>query len=141
MIISSACFWNVQKFFDQHEFVSDSICGYTGGTSASPTYENAKKDGHVEAVKITFKSEHYQDLLKFFFDEYPTKRIKVQNEMHGKKFRGRLFYHTLEEKELFEKMRLKYDDEETLTLILPAKDFYPAEDYHQNKYMKRCAKK
>jgi peptide-methionine (S)-S-oxide reductase len=141
LLISSGCFWNVQSFFQESDLVTDTLCAYTGGTSSHPTYENARKDGHVEVVKVSFQKEHYLDVLKYFFEHHPTKRIKAKNEMFGKVFRGRVFYKNIQEKILLEKLRDQYDDNETLTLILPAKEFYLAEDYHQNKFLKRCATK
>ncbi|EDM28584.1 bifunctional methionine sulfoxide reductase B/A protein [Lentisphaera araneosa HTCC2155] len=138
LMVSSGCFWKVQGFFDENKNVISSTCGYTGGKSQNPTYENAKKNGHVEAVRIQIKEADYESVLKHFFENFPAKRIKAKNEMHGKMFRARIYYFDDKQKKLLAKLSAQYDDEETITVILAAQEFYTAEDDHQDWYKKRC---
>ncbi|WDE99262.1 peptide-methionine (S)-S-oxide reductase [Lentisphaera profundi] len=140
LMISSGCFWNVQSFMQSQQGVQDTKCGYTGGTTTNPTYENARKNGHVEAVEVSLEKGAFLKVARKFFSEFPAKRIKAKNDMFGKDFRGRIYYFNLEQKAILENLRKQYDAENTLTLILPASEFYIAEDYHQDWLKKRCAK-
>jgi len=123
------CFWGPDKFFSSLEGVTDVVVGYTGGEKEDPTYYNL--GDHSEAVRIIYNPEQisYAELLSYFWGRHdPTADQKNQ-------YRSAIFYHNEDQKKLAEDSKeevQKNYDRELRSFIEPAKDFYPAEEYHQN---------
>lgn len=138
------CFWGVQAIFDSVNAVISTIVGYTGGHTKDPSYEsicfNAAE--HAEAIEITFnpKIVNYDNLLKIFWmNRDPTTKDRQGPDI-GSQYRSAIFYHgekqknsALKSKELFQK---KLEKKKIVAEISQAKEFYPAEDYHQKYYKK-----
>ena len=68
-VVAGGCFWCVESDFERVRGVSEVISGYTGGTTANPTYKTLKGTGHYEAVEITYDADvvSYAQLLHMFF--------------------------------------------------------------------------
>jgi peptide-methionine (S)-S-oxide reductase len=120
--------------------------GYIGGTTESPTYEAVCSDttGHAEAVQVEFDPSKisYHDLLEVFWRIHdPTTRNR-QGPNVGSQYRSTIFYHNEEQKAtaLAAKEKLQDSDgfkgREIATEIVPAGEFYRAEEYHQRYYEK-----
>jgi peptide-methionine (S)-S-oxide reductase len=119
------------------------VSGYSGGTVKNPTYRQVctGTTGHAEALQITFdpKEISYEDLLAVFCHTHdPTTKDRQGNDV-GTQYRSVIFYHSDEQKQLAEKNKKKLDESglfpaPIVTEIVPATEFYPAEDYHQNYY-------
>lgn len=146
---AGGCFWCVVKPFHKYEGVSSVISGYTGGDLQNPTYQQVStgKTGHVEAAQITFdpKRVTYADLLEGFWRVIDPTDGGGQFTDRGSHYRPAIFYHSEAQKKEAEASREqmakseKFRDKKIAVEILPAKKFYPAEEYHQDYYKKNPA--
>lgn len=148
-IFAGGCFWCMEPPFDKLEGVIATTSGYIGGHTENPTYKQVSSDttGHYEAVEITYDPTKidYSTLLNVFWHNVDPLDKHGQFCDKGNSYRTAIFYNSDEQKELAEasKQKLAESDlfkEEIVTEILPAKTFYPAEDYHQDYYQKSSLK-
>ena len=142
---AGGCFWCMVKPFDKWPGIIKVISGYTGGHVENPTYQQVCSDttGHYEAVQITFDPTviSYEEILSVFWQQIDPTDAGGQFGDRGSSYQTAIFYHTPAQKELAEKSKKELTDSHTfnrpiVTPILPAKTFYPAEDYHQDYYKK-----
>lgn len=133
------------KPFDELPGIHGIISGYTGGDVENPTYEQIKtgETGHREAVQITYDPEvfPYQKLLDLYWPQIDPTDDGGQFIDRGSQYRTAIFYHTYEQKELAENSRRELEEngrfsKPIVTEILPAGDFYLAEEHHQDFYKK-----
>jgi peptide-methionine (S)-S-oxide reductase len=145
---AGGCFWCMVKPFDEQPGIISVISGYTGGTVENPTYEQVCTDttGHYEAVQITFDPEvfPYEKLLELFWQQIDPTDPGGQFYDRGQSYQTAIFYHNDEQKRLAEESKQKLEasgkfTKPIVTPILPAKTFYPAEEYHQDYYKKNRA--
>jgi peptide methionine sulfoxide reductase msrA/msrB len=138
--LAAGCFWGVQEMFDQQPGVVKTVVGYTGGTTADPTYPQvcSGATGHAEAIEITFDPARtsYEALVTFFFHVHDPTTLDRQGPDRGAQYRSAIFYHSPEQKAIAEKVKAKvaatgFFKAPIVTQILPAGPFYPAESYHQ----------
>lgn len=140
---AAGCFWGVEASFREIEGVVKTSVGYTGGTTANPTYEQVCSDttGHAEAVDVWFDPAlvSYDDLLSVFWTIHdPTTRNR-QGWDFGSQYRSAIFFHDAEQERMATASR---DDRQAkekrpiVTQIVPAPEFYDAEDYHQRYFEK-----
>jgi len=142
---AGGCFWCMVKPFHKYEGVYAVVSGYTGGETKDPGYEDVStgRTGHYEAVQIEYdpKQISYADLLEIFWRAIDPTDAKGQFADQGSQYRPAIFYHNEEqkneaaasEKKLEQSGRFK---KKIVVSILPAKEFYPAEDSHQDYYKK-----
>jgi peptide-methionine (S)-S-oxide reductase len=144
---AGGCFWCMVKPFDQWDGVHRVISGYTGGHVENPTYEEVKKGntGHYEAVEITYDSSiiSYETILDIYWKQIDPTDEGGQFHDRGDSYRTAIFYHDAEQKEIASKTKQELAEsgkfhKPIVTTILPAKNFYPAEDYHQDFYKKNA---
>ncbi|MBI2632759.1 peptide-methionine (S)-S-oxide reductase MsrA [Candidatus Pacearchaeota archaeon] len=136
------CFWGGQAIFDSIEGVLETTVGYTGGHTINPTYKSVCNDstGHAEAIEILFdpKKVRYEKLLELFWMNHDPTTIDRQGHDIGSQYRSAIFYHNENQKKsaisLKEKFQKKLGNKPIVTEIYHAKDFYPAEEYHQKYY-------
>ena len=140
---AAGCFWGVEASFREIEGVLKTTVGYTGGTVVAPSYEQVCSDstGHAEAVEVWFDPSKvtYGDLLHTFWEVHdPTSRNR-QGWDFGSQYRSAVFFGDAEQ----ERQAIASRDErqanlskEIVTQIVPAPDFYDAEDYHQRYFEK-----
>jgi peptide-methionine (S)-S-oxide reductase len=136
------CFWGAEKLFWQIPGVVSTSVGYEGGHTPNPTYEEvcSGRTGHAEAVRVVFDPAKvsYADLLKAFWEDHnPTQGLRQGNDV-GSQYRSAIFYRSPEQKQQAEESRDAYAKRlaeagygEITTEIVPASEFYFAEDYHQ----------
>ena len=144
-ICAAGCFWGVQAAFDAVPGVWSTRVGYTGGSAVNPSYEQVCRGntGHAEAVEIAYdpKQISYDELLDVFFSIHnPTTRDRQGPDI-GHQYRSAVFYLNAGQKEaavakILELNRSGKFPAPIVTEIVPAKTFYPAEDYHQD-YLKK----
>jgi peptide methionine sulfoxide reductase msrA/msrB len=144
-IFAAGCFWGVEEYFSRVKGVINSESGYTGGTKKNPSYEEVctGKTGHAESVRITFdpKVVSYEQLLKHFWELHDPTSLNRQGNDVGSQYRSAIFFTNPEqEKEARASVETlaksgKYSGK-IVTEIVPAKEFYPAEAYHQD-YLKK----
>ncbi|AEP02385.1 MULTISPECIES: peptide-methionine (S)-S-oxide reductase MsrA [Heyndrickxia] len=142
---AGGCFWCMVKPFDQWDGIEKVVSGYTGGTVENPSYEQVKTGttGHYEAVQITYDPAvfPYEKLLEIFWQQIDPTDAGGQFQDRGSNYRAAIFYHNEEQKRLAEASKKQLAEsgkfkKPIVTEILPAKPFYPAEDYHQDFYKK-----
>lgn len=142
---AGGCFWCMVKPFDQQPGIESVISGYTGGHVENPTYEQvcSETTGHYEAVQITFDPAvyPYKDLVELYWQLIDPTDAGGQFFDRGQSYETAIFYHDDEQKEIAESSKAALEasgkfDKPIAVKILPAKPFYPAEDYHQQYYRK-----
>jgi peptide-methionine (S)-S-oxide reductase len=136
------CFWGAERMFWRMPGVVTTAVGYEGGYTPNPTYEEvcSGRTGHAETVRVVFDPAKvsYQDLLKAFWESHdPTQGMRQGNDV-GTQYRSAIFYHDDAQRETAEKSRAAYQKVltaagygEISTEVVPAGEFYFAEDYHQ----------
>lgn len=145
---AGGCFWCVQADFDNVKGVTKTTAGYTGGDKVDSTYKevSAGGTGHVEAVQIDYdpKVVTYDQLLDVYWHNIDPTRNNGQFCDNGSQYRPVIFYHNKTQKALAEAYKQRMIEEKKiqpiLVEILPAKTFYPAEEYHQEYYKKNPVK-
>jgi peptide-methionine (S)-S-oxide reductase len=136
------CFWGAEKNFWQTPGVVSTAVGYEGGYTPNPTYEEvcSGRTGHAETVRVVFDPDKvsYADLLRIFWESHdPTQGMRQGNDV-GTQYRSAIFYHSPEQQATAEQSLAAYQKRLTeagygqiSTEIVPATEFYFAEDYHQ----------
>lgn len=144
-IFAGGCFWCVESDFDKVPGVVETISGYTGGTSADPTYKTVSHGGtgHIEALKVTFDPNKvsYDRLLNVFWRSVDPTDAGGQFCDRGDSYVTAVFAANDMQRRLAEATKKAIEDAKTLdkpivTTIRKASRFYPAETYHQNYYKK-----
>ncbi|WP_270182104.1 peptide-methionine (S)-S-oxide reductase MsrA [Alkalihalobacillus sp. CinArs1] len=145
-VFAAGCFWGVEALFQQLNGVVSTSVGFTGGSTIDPSYEEVYKEltGHAEAVLIEYNPAiiTYEELLQVFFDNHNPTSLNRQGEDVGTRYRSAIFYNSDSQKtsaelalnELTEAKRFK---KPIVTQIVPATNFYKAEEYHQSYLAKR----
>jgi peptide methionine sulfoxide reductase msrA/msrB len=139
---AGGCFWGVEYCFRNLEGVVSTRVGYMGGRTENPTYEEvcSGRTGHVEALEVVFDGDKvsFEALAKLFFEIHDPTQKNRQGPDIGEQYRSAIFYADEEQKRVADKLMgiLKEKSIDTVTEIIPAKAFYPAEDYHQKYYDK-----
>jgi peptide-methionine (S)-S-oxide reductase len=144
---AGGCFWCTESDFDHVKGVISTTSGYTGGKVANPTYEqvSAGGTGHAESVEVIYdpKVVSYQQLLTYYWHHVDPTVKDRQFCDYGHQYRTAIFVHNEEERKLAEASKKKVEGElkkPIYTEIADAGTFYPAEEYHQNFYLKNPAK-
>jgi len=144
-VFAGGCFWCMEPPFDKTDGVIATISGYTGGTKVNPTYEEVSSGttGHAESVQVEYdpKKVSYEKLLDVFWHNVDPTQKDGQFCDHGNQYRTAIFVANDEQKKLAEAskaalMKSKPFKGDIVTEIVPATTFYPAEDYHQDYYLK-----
>ena len=142
---AGGCFWCVEADFDKVPGVLSTTSGYTGGTVASPSYEQVSSHatGHAEAVQIVFDPSKvsYEQLLEHYWRTIDPTTKDAQFCDHGSPYRTAIFANDAAQlkaaKASLEALqKSKPFKQPIVTEIVPAGAFYPAEEYHQDYYTK-----
>ena len=142
---AGGCFWCMEPPFDKLDGVISTTSGYTGGNEKNPTYQevSAGKTGHAEAVQIVFDpgKVSYKKLLEVFWMQINPTTPDRQFVDVGSQYRPGIFYHDDKQRRLAEESKMEIAesgrfDGPIVTEITKAGAFWPAEDYHQDYYMK-----
>jgi peptide-methionine (S)-S-oxide reductase len=144
------CFWGAERKFWQLPGVYSTAVGYAGGTTPNPTYREvcSGMTGHAEVVLVVFEPSAiaYEDLLRVFWESHdPTQGMRQGNDV-GTQYRSAVYYYTDGQRRAAEVSRDAFQYElqnagfgRITTEILPAPEFYYAEDYHQQYLAKNPA--
>ncbi|HEV8660074.1 MAG TPA: bifunctional methionine sulfoxide reductase B/A protein [Thermoanaerobaculia bacterium] len=139
--LAGGCFWGAQDLLRKLPGVISTSVGYTGGTVKNATYRN--HEGHAEAVEIKFDPTKisYEQILDFFFKMHDPTTLNRQGNDVGTSYRSAIFYHDDQQRQVAEREKAKVDKSgawkrPVVTEIVPAKDFWQAEDYHQDYLIK-----
>jgi methionine-S-sulfoxide reductase len=140
---AAGCFWGVEASFREIEGVVATRVGYTGGITACPSYEQvcSGTTGHAEAVQIWFDPEvvGYPELLEAFWSSHDPTTPNRQGWDFGSQYRSAIFVHGTEQEQqaiVSREARQRVSRKPIVTEIVPATQFYDAEDYHQRYFEK-----
>jgi len=138
---AAGCFWCTEAVFGMLKGVRKAISGYTGGEKENPKYEEvtAGRTGHLEAVQIEFDPDtvSYPELLEVFWETHDPSQKDRQGTDIGPQYQAAVFYHNEDQREAAEESKRKMTESGPVeTLILPYKNFFPAEKYHQDYFEK-----
>jgi peptide-methionine (S)-S-oxide reductase len=136
-ILAGGCFWGVEDLVRKLPGVVDTEVGYTGGEVPNATYHN--HGTHAEAIRIEFDPAKlsYRKLLEFFFQIHdPTTKNRQGNDV-GTSYRSAIFYLSDEQKKTAERLIAEMKESRKwpgpiATEVVPASDFWSAEEYHQD---------
>ena len=148
-IFAGGCFWCMESIFQPLPGVIDVLSGYTGGSVTAPTYEQVTTGttGHVEAILVRYDPAQisYEELLEAFWRHVDPTDTGGQFYDRGSQYRTAIFYLDDDQQALAEESKRTLEgsgifNKPIATLILPAQEFYPAEVYHQDYYIKNAAR-
>jgi peptide-methionine (S)-S-oxide reductase len=139
----AGCFWCVEAVFQQLKGVQKVVSGYSGGTIKNPAYKEVCMGitGHAEVCQIYFNKNEisFKDLLEVFWQTHDPTTLNRQGNDTGTQYRSAIFFHNDEQKDTAELLKKRLNESgafknPVITEITEFKNFYPAEDYHQNYY-------
>lgn len=139
----TGCFWCTEAIFQQLDGVLKVTSGYSGGHVAKPSYNQVTTGttGHAEVVQIVYDPQKlsFDELLEVFWQTHDPTTLNRQGNDEGPQYRSVVFYHNAEQKQKAEKYKAELDksgawDNPIVTEISPYKEFYVAENYHQDYY-------
>lgn len=142
---AGGCFWSMQKAFDGVPGVVSTTAGYSGGTTAKPTYEEVEtgRTGYAESVQLIYDPTRitYERLLDIYWHHIDPLTPDAAFCDHGPQYRSIIFYRDGEQQRLAEASKRALDQSHRfptpiVTAIQPATGFHPAEEYHQQFYKK-----
>ena len=138
--LAGGCFWCVEAVFDEAKGIASVESGYSNGHVPNPTYRAVCNGdtGYAEVIQIKFDPSiiSFRDLLNVFFAVHDPTTLNRQGADVGTQYRSAIFYHTPEQKEIAENLISELNAQKIwnspiVTEVEPVKDYYVAEDYHQ----------
>ncbi len=143
--LGGGCFWCLEPIFKDLTGVEEVVVGYSGGTVPNPSYEQVctGKTGHAEVVQISFDPGmiSFKEILEAFFNIHDPTTPNRQGADVGSQYRSVIFYHSQKQKEDAERVIEDLNASGAwkapiVTEVVPFKEFYKAEAYHQNYFAK-----
>ncbi|MFZ2161429.1 MAG: peptide-methionine (S)-S-oxide reductase MsrA [Sideroxyarcus sp.] len=141
-VFAGGCFWGVDAVFKHVKGVTNVESGYAGGNAATAHYEMVSEGntGHAESVQVRFDPAKisYQQLLQVFFSvAHDPTELNRQGPDTGTQYRSAIFYTSPEQQKIAQSTIQQLTASHKfsapiVTQVVPLKEFYPAEDYHQN---------
>jgi peptide-methionine (S)-S-oxide reductase len=136
--LGGGCFWCLEAVFEELQGVADVESGYAGGHVANPTYRQVcdGSSGHAEVVRIEFdpKAISYREILEVFFAIHDPTTLNRQGGDVGEQYRSVIFYHSRAQEavanDVIREAQESFEDE-IVTQLLPAGEYWRAETYHQ----------
>ncbi|MFN7988422.1 MAG: bifunctional methionine sulfoxide reductase B/A protein [Thermoanaerobaculia bacterium] len=146
---AAGCFWGVQHWFSRGPGVLEAVSGYMQGHTEKPTYRDvcSHGTGHAESVKVTYDANRisYRRLVEAFFAMHDPTQLDRQGPDVGDQYRSGIWTVNDEQRKVAEAVRKElterkaYGDRPIVTVVEPAKTFWPAEEYHQEYLAKNGA--
>lgn len=136
---AAGCFWGVEHKLARVPGVKASAVGYMGGRTERPSYEEVCSDetGHAEVAQLEFDPQQvgFEVLVRKFYEIHDPTQLDRQGPDEGTQYRSAIFFHTPEQKAVAERVtaelnRSRYGGR-IVTQIVPAGEFWRAEEYHQ----------
>jgi peptide-methionine (S)-S-oxide reductase len=143
--LGGGCFWCLEAVYDDLQGVEDVVSGYSGGAVVNPTYQQVctGATGHAEVVQVTFDPTvvSFKEILEVFFTIHDPTTLNRQGADVGPQYRSVIFYHTPAQKATAEQVIVEINaahiwDAPIVTEVTPIQTFYPAEDYHQEYFLR-----
>lgn len=137
--LGGGCFWCLEAVYQMVEGVESIVSGYSGGQTRNPDYRSvcSGTTGHAEVVQISFdpKVITFPEILEIFWICHDPTTLNRQGNDIGTQYRSIIFYHSSEQKkqseEAIQKASANFSNP-IVTQVEELKEFYPAENYHQN---------
>jgi peptide-methionine (S)-S-oxide reductase len=143
VVLGGGCFWCMDAAYKLLPGVTHVTCGYSGGATKNPTYEDvcSEETGHAEVVKVDFDPAKVslERVLAYFWESHDPTQVGGQGNDMGSSYRSIILYADAAQKAAAEKSR---DEDQKLhqlpitTEIVPLVKFWPAEEYHQDYFEK-----
>ncbi|HEX6304071.1 MAG TPA: peptide-methionine (S)-S-oxide reductase MsrA [Anaerolineales bacterium] len=143
--LGGGCFWCLEPLYADLQGVKDVVVGYSGGSVPDPSYEQVctGRTGHAEVVQVTFDPEtvSFREILEVFFAIHDPTTPNRQGADVGPQYRSAIFYHDDDQRRVAEEVIQELEEEDIwgkpiVTEVSPIKEFYEAEEYHQEYYQK-----
>ncbi|RUR20527.1 bifunctional methionine sulfoxide reductase B/A protein [Legionella sp. km535] len=141
-LVAGGCFWGVDHFLKQIPGVLKVESGYSGGHTLNPSYDEVCRGntGHYETVRVIYdpaRVDYYQVIKRFFEIHDPTQRTGQGPDL-GQQYQSAVFYYNAEQQQQAKSLiqTLQKKGFQVATKLLEAQPFWPAEDYHQDYYLK-----
>ncbi len=137
----AGCFWCVEAIFQELKGVEKVVSGYSGGHVKNPAYKEVCNGttGHAEVCQLYYDPEiiSFEELLEVFWQTHDPTTLNRQGADVGTQYRSSIFYHSQEQKEKAEFYKSRLEEEKVypnpiVTEISEFRNFYEADDYHQN---------
>lgn len=140
-LFGGGCFWCLDAIFRRVDGIKDVVVGYSGGDVKNPTYEQVCKGntGHAEVVMIEYDEDKisYDELLDIFFSIHDPTQLNRQGNDIGTQYRSIIFYFDEKQKEkVLNKINELKKNLKVVTEVVPFREFFKAEEYHQNYFDK-----
>jgi peptide-methionine (S)-S-oxide reductase len=142
-VLAGGCFWCLDSSYSQFRGVIDVVCGYSGGHTENPSYEEvcSEKTGHAEVAKVIFDESviSAETILDLYFTMHDPRQLNRQGNDIGTSYRSAMFYQGEEQKTLFEEALVRAGqmwEGEIVTTLQPLEKFWDAEEYHQDYFVK-----
>ena len=145
-VFAAGCFWGVESTFQQMKGVKSTTVGYIGGKVKNPSYELVCTGltGHAEAVEVVYNPNEvsFEKLLDVFFELHDPTTLNRQGPDIGTQYRSAAYFSNDDEKQIIESKINSLNESgkyssKVVTEVETISDFYDAEEYHQDYYMKR----
>ena len=145
-MFGAGCFWGVEAVYRGVPGVVATAVGYMGGTFKNPTYQDVctGKTGHAEVVQVEYDPAKvsYEELLKVFWENHDPTTLNRQGPDVGKQYRSVIFFHNPDQESAAKAAKEKFVragvyKRPIVTEIVPAAEFWRAEEYHQQYLEKR----
>jgi len=139
--LAGGCFWCTEAIFKELKGVISVTSGYSGGDIVNPSYREVctGRTGHAEAVEIEFDPSvtSFSEILEVFLATHDPTTLNKQGADIGTQYRSAIFYHSEQQKQIAEAVIKQLNDENifeapVVTEVSPWKNFFKAEDYHQD---------
>jgi peptide-methionine (S)-S-oxide reductase len=136
----AGCFWGVEAEFRELKGATSTAVGYAGGHTVNPTYKDVCTDttGHAEVVQVEFDPAQvrYEELLRMFWENHDPTQLNRQGPDVGTQYRSVIYFHSPEQEAAARKSKEELANSgkfrrPIVTEIVPAPEFYRAEEYHQ----------
>ncbi len=152
IVLGAGCFWGAEKRYQAIPGVVNAISGYAGGQGVSPTYREITQyrnkmnpNNHAEVVQVIFNRSQVslETILKNYFEGHDPTQLNRQGNDVGTQYRSIILTSSDEQAKIAERIKREYQTLLTeanygkiQTIIEPLKQFYPAEEYHQDYLVK-----
>jgi peptide-methionine (S)-S-oxide reductase len=143
--LAGGCFWCLDAVFREVNGIKKAVSGYSGGAADKPTYAQVSSGvtGHAEAVQLIYdpKIISFGEILAIFFSVHDPTTLNRQGADVGTQYRSAIFYHNAQQKADAEEAIRQLNASKVwgapvVTRVEPFRNFYPAEEYHQNYYVR-----
>jgi len=141
----AGCFWGVEAAFRKIQGVVSTTVGYSGGSSKNPTYKDvcSGRTGHAEVVQVEYdpSKTSYEELLNVFWSVHDPTQLNRQGPDVGTQYRSAIFFYNAEQEAAAKAAKAHLERsgryrKPIVTEIIPASEFYMAEEYHQQYFEK-----